>query len=250
MQTSASEALVIRIQNGEDLLHELWERMERLAAWYANRLARRAPRGLACAERDDLYQCGYPALARAVRSWDSSRRGTFGRYFLHCMQTEIRRFSGCRGDMRKRDPLSRPDTLSLNAPSGRGGAPLGDTVAQAFDPIAEAEERIWAEQLHEALEEALGKLDEKLAGLIRMRFFDGCTLREAGELLGADGERDARRLEAMALRRLRRPQIRDELARYMDGITPFYMHVSARRFLQTRTSAVEALVIWRERAGG
>jgi RNA polymerase nonessential primary-like sigma factor len=99
---------------------------------------------------------------------------------------------------------SRP-VASLDAPiSEDGELALGDLVR---DPEPSAEDMAEDEDRREAVERALGVLDEQAREVLRLRFGLGDnhrerTLEEVGRTLGYTRER-IRQIEAKALRRLR-----------------------------------------------
>lgn len=104
------------------------------------------------------------------------------------------------------DSLNRATSLDASVDAeDDGGTTLGDLRA---DPAAEAEmqeaeDRIYREQLHEALEEALLKLSERERLVIEGRYFEGKTRKQLASEHGVNGER-IRQVEEKALVRLRR----------------------------------------------
>ena len=102
------------------------------------------------------------------------------------------------------DPLN--DCTSLDTPIGPedGGSVLGDLqedpgAAQAFQA---AEEEIYTQELHAALEEALGKLADREADVIRRHYYKGQSLREIGEEIGLSGNR-VNQMEQHGLQRMK-----------------------------------------------
>lgn len=235
-----NEELVALIQAGErDRLPELWDQVERFVARQANRLLiamgdSAAAHGL---EFDDLYNSGYIALARAVELYDPEPGMQFIGLLALCLKTAFAETGGWRTS--KRDPLTK--STSLDAPINVGDEEadaLGDFIpdpaaAQAFQNV---EERLYQEQLHAALERALGTLeaDEESTA----RYYQGRTLEEIGP--------QARTLESHAFVKLRRVQVRRELEQYIERRTPYYMSVGVQKFQNTGESAVERIVFLRE----
>jgi hypothetical protein len=94
---------------------------------------------------------------------------------------------------------------------------LQDFLRDDRDQIGEVLERIHREELHSAIEKELEEIPEREAAVIRKRYFEGMTLKEAGKHIGVTPER-VRQLEARALRKLRRPQAARRLNIYFtDG---------------------------------
>lgn len=82
-------------------------------------------------------------------------------------------------------------------------------------------------------------LDADEESAIRARYYQGRTLEQIGPR--------ARYVVPTALRKLRRPQIRRELEQYIERRTPYYLCVGVSEFQRTGESAVERIVLKRER---
>lgn len=172
----SNEELVAAIQAGErDKLPELWTQVERLVALLANRRLTQCGQ-LGGVEFDDLYNAGYLALIQAVDTYAPDRGAKFTTYFANALKTAFAEASGYRTHKQANDPLHRAD--SLDCPLDQEGAD-GDTLAALVaDPrngMEEAEERIWREQLHAAMEEALEKLPPEWATTLRLRYYQDKT---------------------------------------------------------------------------
>ena len=103
------------------------------------------------------------------------------------------------------DPLYRASSLDEQLPGEDDDRSLGDVVpdpaaAQAFESV---ERDIYTEQLRAALDKALAMLPEQQREVIRGRFFDKLTLKQAGECVGVSGSRPAQ-IEYYGLRAMRR----------------------------------------------
>ena len=117
----------------------------------------------------------------------------------------------------RRDMLTL-NTRSASEPVGEDGEDvLQDFLKDDRDPMGDVLERIHREELREALERELDAIPEREATVIRTRFFEGLTLKEAGAAMGVTPER-VRQLEETALRKLRRPAPTRRLQAYFtDG---------------------------------
>ena len=115
-------------------------------------------------------------------------------------------------------------------------------AAAAFD---EAEQRIWLEQLHEALERALDQIPGEQSDILRRRFYAGQTLNAIGEEYGV-GLETIRQRERSGLRSMRQGQARRELKQFVD--TPYYTGTGIASFRRSG-SQPERLVILRENLG-
>ena len=107
------------------------------------------------------------------------------------------------------------------------------------------EEKLWQEQLHEAVEMALAELPEQSAEIMRLRYYQGLTAAEAGELSGV-GRDGVRRIESKAIRQLRKPSVACHLRPFYDF--DFYCGTGLGAFQHTGMSIQERyLVIEEER---
>ena len=104
------------------------------------------------------------------------------------------------------DPLNHCTSLDVPLDDEDGGAAtLGDlqedtTAAAELDAV---EDEVFREQLHSALEEALAKLTDREADVLRRRYYQQQPLREVGEAYGVAWSR-AQQVEKAAMRKLRR----------------------------------------------
>ena len=242
-----NEELVALIQAGErDRLPELWEQVERFVANRANRLIKAlelmgVQSGL---EFDDLYNSGYIALVAAADSYGAEAGMQFIGWLAFHLKTAFGDYGTGRSKARKNNPLNR--ATSMDAPIGddEDGAALGDFIPDpaAVQAFQDVEEQQYQEQLHAALERALGTLEADEEAAIRARYYQGHTLEEIGPR--------ARYLVPAALRKLRRPQISAELEQYIERRTPYYMSAGVQTFQNTGESAVERIVFLREQMRG
>lgn len=240
----SNEELIALIQAGDRaLMHQLWEQVEQLVKWYANRMLRRLPPS-AGVDFDDLYQCGYPALVRAVEGWDGSHgEATFASYYIRALSSEVATWTGHRGNARQNDPLK--SAVSLDSPVG-GDDPdllLIDAMADPADPYEQAERDIYNQQLRSALDEAMGKLTGRMEETLRRYYYDGLTLTQAAETMGCSMQYCQQQKNA-GLRKLRRDR---RLEQFIDDRTDWIRPSGVRRFRETGMSSVEEIVLWRER---
>lgn len=114
---------------------------------------------------------------------------------------------------------------------------VGDMVADPLDCIAAVDRKIFIEQLHAALDEALNRLPQEQSRAIRRRFYEGLTFAKAAEL-GCTTPDTVRKREAAAMQQLRRKESARFRA-FLDERTPFYSVHGVH--------GVERLVVKRER---
>ena len=164
---------------------------------------------------EDLVQEGYFAVDYAAKHY-SAEQGSFTTYLSYALLKQIRTATcgeHTRGvtteDGRRVAVSANPlnDCTSLDAPldgEDKGSSTKGETIedpaaAQAFQT---AEDDLYTEELHNALEDAMTKiLTDQEAHVLRRRYYDSQTLRAIGEELGVHCER-IRQIERKACRKL------------------------------------------------
>ncbi|MBQ8881076.1 MAG: sigma-70 family RNA polymerase sigma factor [Oscillospiraceae bacterium] len=241
-----NEELVAVIQAGEDHMGELWIQVEGLVTWAAkHRIA--ILEGRCGVEFEDLYQSGYPALVAAVYSYKPGN-GAFSTWFMLYLRTAFAEATGFRTVKQKLDPLNT--ALSLDAPLGddADSTTFEDITAdpRAAAYIENVEETVWREQLHDTLESALAGLPEDQSRVLRMRYYEGRTCASIVEDLDctAAGILDK---EQRALKKLHDARYFNGLSEYVEKHTNYYQQVGLNQFKRTGFSAVETIVMRREK---
>jgi len=215
----SNEELVAEIQAGAvELMSQLWEQVEGLVKWKAKRIMTALEgspgRGV---EFDDLYQSGYLAMVAAVNTYDPSAGGAFSTWLMYHLKNAFAEATGYRTKSGQNEPLNNSFSLDKTVDDEADGTTFGEFIP---DPKAAAtmlcvEERVWLEQLHEALEAALAAIPEKYADVMRLRHYQGLTLADVGEIRGTSPER-IRQMENKAIRQLRKPSLACHLRPFYD----------------------------------
>lgn len=244
-EAMSNEELVARIQQGEkELLHALWEQVERFVSMQAGKRAR-SLRSIAGADEEDLYQSGFVALASAAESFDPSAGMSFIGWLAMHLKTSFSDATNHRSERQKRDPIHAAS--SLYAPLGyEGESSLVDIIPDPVDQWDEVEQDIFHQQLHDALEKALSSLSDEQSDTLRRRYYMGHTLQKIATERAVRPE-TVRQWEEKALRAMRHPRISKTLRDFVEERTPFYLHVGAQRYQTTHSSATEEIVLLRER---
>lgn len=229
-QQATNEALAALAAAGNSFaLGQLWEINKGLLhrlfwQWYSKNKAVADAAGLTL---EDFDQEAFFAVQRAAQHHDPSK-GSFTSLLPYYVLSQIR--SAVCGEHARviatedgrrvavsANPLN--ECSSLDAPldaDDEGSSVRGDIIedtaaSQAFQT---AEDEIYNEELHDALEEALSKLADREADVLRRRHYEDKSLRRVGEEIGVHAER-VRQIEAGAFRKLREcPQLtrwRDEV---------------------------------------
>ncbi len=239
-----NEELVSAIQAGErERLAELWTQVERFVSIQADRRARQL-NGYGGVTAEDLCQSGFLAMVEAADRYDAGSGKSFHGFLAFYLQSYFAEAAGYRTS--RRDAVDFATGLDTPIP-GTDDLTAADTVqdpgaAAAFD---EAEQRIWLEQLHEALERALDQIPGEQSDILRRRFYAGQTLNAIGEEYGV-GLEAIRQRERSGLRSMRQGQARRELKQFVD--TPYYTGTGIASFRRSG-SQPERLVILRENLG-
>lgn len=238
----SNEELVMAIQAGAaERMGELWEQVR----LFVIKQARHVPlEGRADVELDDLIQSGYLALVNAVAVYQPGEYGflTCLNYHLKTAFAETTRFRSLR---QQRETLA--GALSLDAPVS-GDADASTLGYFQEDPagaeaLEDVEDKLWREQLHEALEAALAALPEQSAEVLRLRHYQGLTLADVGEIRGTTPER-IRQMENKAIRQLRKPSIACHLRPFYDF--DFYCGTGLGAFQHTGMSIQERYLVIEE----
>ncbi|MBQ0037287.1 MAG: sigma-70 family RNA polymerase sigma factor [Clostridiales bacterium] len=184
----SNEELAVLIRQGrDDLTPVLWEQVRGWAAKLALRWYH-AFDGRCGVELDDLINTGYIAVVRAVQTFDPATGG-FLTWLTFYIKTAFCEAYGVR--RRVRDPLN--GAASLDAPLSAddpGGATVGDMIPGSGEQdFIELEERLWSEQLHEALDNALHDLLPQQEAAIRDRYYHGKHQKDIAAEMGVTPQR-------------------------------------------------------------
>lgn len=206
----SNEELAQRIQAGrQDLLLMLWEQVERFVGMKAGRLYERLQgRCDACGcTVDDLTQAGFLALMEAVKAFDPERGYRFLSWLSYPLQNQWNALLNLRTERQRSDPLNSAGSLDEPV-SEEGETARGELVPDpaASEEFEDAINREWLRQLREAEEEALRKIPEESAEVIRGRYFEGLSYEQIAARREVDQKR-ARNIHEKALRQLRTPAI-------------------------------------------
>lgn len=245
-----NEELVARIQGGEtELMLQLWDQVKPFIYWMARQRIILTS-GLGGVEIADLVQAGYLALVDAVERFNPDG-GSFISLLSLTLRTAFSDASGTRTRRQALDPINH--AVSLDEPvNDDGDVYLVDTIQDDRNDYEDADQWIWLDQLHVALDAAMKALPADQDATIRRRYYDGETLREIAADDGVSIER-VRQRERQGLKTMKAQKHRTGLAQFieehrreLDSLTPWYMNVGVNTFNRTHSSAVEKLVLLRD----
>lgn len=262
-QQAVNAALAALAKTGDAFaLGQLWQINRGLLRsmfwkWYPSHREQADAHGLTV---DDFEQEGYFAVQYAARTYDPAQ-GSFAGWLWQAMKRQIqqaltnghrRNITGPDGKdiTTSADPLNHCASLDVPLDDEDGGAAtLGDLQPDpaAAGELLDVEERLYQEQLHAALEEALHKLTEREQAVIRGNFYAGKSVRQISEEQGLTiGQ--ANTAKANAFRKLRR---NPRLMRWHDQVlTSHAWHGTSFTAWAHGGSVEERTVEYLERKGG
>lgn len=176
---------------------------------------------------EDLVQEGYFAVNYAAKHY-SAEQGSFTTYLSYALLKQIRtatcgehaRVIATKDGRRvavSANPLNECSSLDIRLDeSDEGSSTKGETIEDpaATQAFQTAEDDLYTEELHNALEEALSHLAAKQADVVRRHYFEGQTLKENsqedGTTLNAARNREQAAFIALS-RNLKLQRWRDEI---------------------------------------
>lgn len=235
-QQATNAALAALAATGNSYaLGQLWELNKGLLRsmfwkWYPAHKAQADAHGLTA---DDFEQEGFFAVQHAAQTYDPAQ-GAFTTWLTAAMQRQIQRtltngharnVTGDDGKLHttSADPLNHCTSLDMPLDDEDGGsATLGNLQK---DPAAAAEldaveDEVFREQLHSAMEEALAKLTDREADILRRRYYHQQRFREIGAAHDVAASRAAQ-IEHAALRKLGR---NPKLCRFHDEVVQHHAY--------------------------
>ena len=235
-QQATNTALAALAATGNSYaLGQLWELNKGLLRsmfwkWYPAHKALADAHGLTA---DDFEQEGFFAVQHAAQTYDPTA-GTFSNWLVQAQQRQIQRaltnghernVTGEDGRQHKAsaDPLNHCTSLDLPLDvEDSGSATIGEQqedLAAAAD-LQAVEDDLFAEQLHDAIEEALAKLSDKEAAVIRRRYYQRQTWAEIDSTLELKSGQ-GKTAEHKALTKLRR---NPALNRFHDEVITYHSY--------------------------
>lgn len=241
-----NEELVARIQAGDqNSMIVLWYQVEKFIAWKAQRIMPTLGESTVI-EVDDLIQAGYFALVSAVATYTPGE-SEFVKWLSFYLQTAFAEVAGYRTEKMRKEPSKSAVSLDRRL-TDDSDTTIGDTVPDqtAIEAIEGVEDKLWHEQLRNALEDILNEIPEQYGDVVRMRFFEGksldCISQERGLTRGR-----IRQLECKGIKELRRPHNKNRLRSFFEF--DFYGGTGLTAFQQTGISVQERYLMRKEKEG-
>lgn len=176
---------------------------------------------------EDLVQEGYFAVNYAAKHY-SAEQGSFTTYLSYALLKRIRtatcgehaRVIATKDGRRvavSANPLNECSSLDVRLDeTDEGSSTKGETIEDpaATQAFQTAEDDLYTEELHNALEEALSHLAAKQADVVRRHYFEGQTLKEISQEDGTTLNAARNREQAAFIALSRNPKLqrwRDEI---------------------------------------
>lgn len=243
----SNEALALRIQQGEvDLIPQLWEQVVKFIAMKAREyISRKEQQGLPCSgEEADLTNQAYFGFLNAVKYFDPEA-GNFLTILNLAIKTSFAEAAGYQRAAQRLDCIR--DAVSGDAPIGEDGFSLFDTVPDSGESVEElATRELYLSQLRRALNRAMEDLPSQQEMILRAHYYDELTRDEIAEDLGCT-QSNVGQQEQAALSALYKARFQNGLNEYLEQNTNYNIRIGVNRFKNTGMSAVEAVVLQRER---
>lgn len=176
---------------------------------------------------EDLVQEGYFSVNYAAKHY-SAEQGSFTTYLSYALLKQIRtatcgehaRVIATKDGRRvavSANPLNECSSLDVRLDeTDEGSSTKGETIEDpaATQAFQTAEDDLYTEELHNALEEALSHLAAKQADVVRRHYFEGQTLKEISQEDGTTLNAARNREQATFIALRRNPKLqrwRDEI---------------------------------------
>lgn len=243
----SNEELAIRIQQGEEyLIPQLWEQVVKFIAMKAREyISHKGPQGLPCSgEETDLTNQAYFGFLEAVKYFNPEA-GKFLTILSLSIKTSFAEAAGYRTAAQRLDSIR--DAVSGDAPVGEDDFSLFDTIPDGGESVEEqATRELYLHQLRRTLDKAMNELPSQQEMILRAHYYDELPRDEiAKELMCTQS--NVGQQEQAALSALYKARFQNGLNEYLEQNTNYTLQIGIRRFKSTGTSAVEEIVLQRER---
>lgn len=209
--TNEQLAGFIKQGGNDELIPILWENVRKLMhsnsrRFYATHKAKCDSSGV---ELWDLYQVCYTAFLEAVKGFKPESGLKFTSFLKYPFRNAVNELIGLRTSRTIHEPLNNSTSLDKPLDSSEDDViTLLDTLAD--DTALDFIQRMETASVGATVRAVIETLQEQHREVIKLRYFEGLTLKQTGERLGVSPER-VRQRESMALRILRQNKILREL---------------------------------------
>lgn len=205
------------IKNGDDgYLPQLWDQIRKLIAYRANIYYKNLENKYGV-EVEDLIQCGYFAVLKAIEYYEPEKELKFTTYLVLTVKTAFVDALGVRTS--KRNPIDA--SVSLDAPVGAGMEDvtllenLSDLTPEGGFLEDEVLESVYVQELREALEHAFDVLTATEQQILKLKYFFHLSLENIAHLQSCSKSYVSTK-EWEALQKIRRSRHMKDLASFLD----------------------------------
>ena len=187
MPQFSNETLAELIQQGDkSYILALWEQCKRLCFLYCNQYFTEKMEicNAAGVTIDDLKQQSYFAMLSAIRYYRKDTGFKFTTFLTYNLQNEFNTMTG----LRVRNQTALNTATSMDKPISEDGESItlqdvimDTTATQAFDQCIE---RIYQNELHNALQDCLEHIPERSRKVIQCLYYDNMTRTKTAEKTG------------------------------------------------------------------
>lgn len=198
-----NEELCKAYQNGDtEALYPLWEQNKGVIALHMRKLYNRnRERAISMGvEVADLEQSAYFAVMNAAKGYHEECGNKFTTYLAYHLMSVFCEALGIRTKRGWMEPIAKAQRFEELVP-GSEEITIGEIIPDESAALAfeEAQDRVYNEELHEALEEAMQAISAQEAAILRGRYYEGQTQSQLAEAIGVSRSR-INQLEKTALR--------------------------------------------------
>ena len=161
----------------------------------------------------------------------------------HFQETSGRLYKDTKGYLMPKDALNTCVSLNMTV-DDEEKTEMMDLIEDSATYIENVEEKIWHEQLRDAVDRVLSEIPDDMAEVLRLRNYGRLTLDQIGERCHVDRER-VRQLENRAIRKLREPKLSCRLRPFYDFNV--YSGTGAAAFRRSGMSVQERYLITQEK---
>lgn len=202
-----NEELCKAYQNGDTkALYPLWEQNKGVITLHMRKLYNRnRERAISMGvEVVDLEQSAYFAVMNAAKGYNEECGNKFTTYLAYHLMSVFCEALGARTKRGLMEPIAKAQRFEEIIPGSEeitvGEIIPDESAAMAFE---DAQDRVYNEELHEALEEAMQAISAQEAAILRGRYYERKTRNQLAETIGVSCSR-INQLEKTALRDMRR----------------------------------------------
>lgn len=215
-----NESIIDALRAGEMEKREAFEKLYLQNRGLFLKVCRKYGAGL---DLDDLMQECFFALDDATRLYKPEKGTVFSNTLYRSAMHTVLRYrenngliripvhaqEGKAGKKYQREADNAQNICSISAPvTDTDNLTVQDTLQDEADAIGEAIDSIYQRELQDVLKPLLDSLTERQQRILHERYWNGCTQRECGAVLGCSHE-NIRLIEQRVFKRLRRePMLR------------------------------------------